>query len=70
MIWIKFIILPAISALILTFVFRSPILKFQDWAWGRKKEYKRYETDKTLQDMVTKARIKEIKQKKEEKYME
>jgi hypothetical protein len=69
-IWIDFIVLPAVLALILTFVFRSPILKIEKWAFGRKKEYKEYETDKTLQDKITKARIKEILKKKEEKHMD
>jgi hypothetical protein len=68
--WIDFIVLPGIFALILTFVFKSPILKFEKWVHGRKKEYKVYETDKTFQDKITQARIKEISRKREDKQID
>jgi hypothetical protein len=63
-IWLDTVILPFAIALILLFIFRTKILKIEEWFDKRKGDYQKYKSDKVLKTKITKARIGEILGKK------
>jgi uncharacterized repeat protein (TIGR01451 family) len=58
------IVIPLAVALLLVWLFRNKIVKFEEWFDSRKKEYFTYKSDKVLRGKIMKARIKEILGKK------
>jgi hypothetical protein len=63
-IWVDSIVLPMGLALVLIFIFKSKIFKFEEWFDTRRKQYREYKSDKVLKIKITKTRIGEILGKK------
>ncbi len=55
-------ILPLFIALLIIWLFRSRIIKFEEWLDSRKKEYQIYKSKKTLQVKIARAKAKELLQ--------
>ncbi|MDI6916113.1 MAG: hypothetical protein QMC95_18210, partial [Desulfitobacteriaceae bacterium] len=50
--------LPLIISLIIIFLFRSHLIKWEEWLDKRKKEYRNYKVKKLLQFKIAKIRLK------------
>jgi uncharacterized repeat protein (TIGR01451 family) len=58
------VVIPLAVALLLVWLFRNKIVKFEEWFDSRKKEYLTYKSDKVLKSKIMKAKVKEILGKK------
>lgn len=63
-IWLNTIILPLLLAGALIVIFRTRIFKFEEWYDARRKGYRAYKSKKILDLKITKAKVKEILNKK------
>lgn len=57
---LDFFVLPLIVTFIVVYLFKSHIIKWEEWLDKRKKEYKDYKARKTLQFKIAKIKTKEI----------
>jgi len=53
-------ILPLVFASILTWLLKSHILKWEEWLDERKKEYRKFQTEKLLKLKIAKIKAKEF----------
>lgn len=59
-IFLDYFILPLIITVALLWIFRSHIIKHEEWFDSRKKEYKNYKSQKILQLKIAKIKTKEL----------
>lgn len=56
--------LPLLISVIIIWLLRSRIIRFEEWLDSRKNEYKKYKSQKTLQTKIAKTKIREFLQRK------
>lgn len=56
--------LPLVLTLLIIWIFRSRIIKFEEWLDSRKEEYQRYKTEKLLKLKIAQIKAKEFLQRK------
>jgi hypothetical protein len=58
-----YLLLPLLFSLFLVFVFKSHILRWEEWLEERKREYQKFKSEKLLKWKIAKIKLKEKKEK-------